>query len=619
MNTNPTFYLEFQPIGKRVKVAWGANILKAARQAGIDLASACGGEGNCGQCQIVLLAGQATPITPDEEFILSELELAHGNRLACCTQAHSDLKIHIPKGSLITGQRLQIEADLPEIEVDPIVRAIPVELPVPTLHDIRSDLTRLADTLGLDDLQSSPGVIRSLPAILRENDWRVNVFLRDREIVGLGIGDERPLGYAVDLGTTKIAAYLVDLESGADLASGGIPNPQIGYGEDVIGRLNHVHRNPPEGGRVLAEKARQALNDLLGDLLQQAGAKRSQVVEACIVGNTAMLHLLLGLPVGQLVASPYVAAVSSALEIRAADLGLEMAPGAYAHIPPCIGGFVGADHVAMILASNLDQSDRITLGIDIGTNTEIAIRKPGMPFLISASCASGPAFEGAHIRDGMRAASGAIEKVRITPTGVELTTIDDKPAVGLCGSGIVDVIAELFQSGLINHRGRFQKDNPRVRLNESKPEFVLVPAKESGTEQDILIRQKDVDEIQLAKGAIQAGLNILLDTTGTAPEDVEEVLIAGAFGSFLNVKSAIAMGLFPHLPNAHYRQIGNAAVIGAKWMLISGAARARARKITRNTQYNELTTYPKFSRQFTLGMLFPGEAAQADIKKLRSE
>ncbi len=618
MSTNDTFQIEFQPIGKRVKVGLAASVLEAARQAGIDLASACGGEENCGQCQVVLLEGQVTRITPDEEYILTKLELANSNRLACCTQALSDLKIHIPRGSLITGQRLQIEADLRQIEVDPVVRAIPVELPKPTLHDVRSDLTRIADALGLDHVQACPEVIRALPATLRENDWHVKIFLRDHEVVGLGTVDEPPLGYAVDLGTTKIAAYLVDLESGTDLAAGGIPNPQIGYGEDVISRLSHAYRNP-DGGQVLAEKVQQALDELLGDLLKQAKGKRSQVVEACIVGNTAMIHLLLRLPTSQLVSAPYVAAASSALDIRAIELGLEIAPGAYVHTPPCIGGFVGADHVAMILASDLDQSDKITLGVDIGTNTEIALRKPGLPFLTSASCASGPAFEGAHISDGMRAASGAIEKVRITPEGVELTTINDEPAVGLCGSGIVDVITELFQNGLINHRGRFQKDNPRVRLNSNGPEFVLVPAQKSGTGQDILIRQKDVDEIQLAKGAIQAGLNILLHTTEIAPEDVDEVIVAGAFGSFLNIRNAIAMGLFPQLPNAHYRQIGNAAVVGAKWMLISKAARQRAQEIAKNTEYNELTTYPNFSRQFALGMLFPNEAAQTDFQKLQTD
>ncbi len=615
MDFSDPLQIEFQPIGKRVKVSPGTSVYEAARQAGIDLASICGGEGNCGQCQVVVLTGQVTPITPDEKFILSDLERSNGMRLACCTQALSDLKINIPKGSLITGQRLQIKGDLPQMEADPLVQAIRIDLPIPTLHDPRSDLSRIADALGTDKLTACPEVMRTLSPALRRDNWQVNLYLRGQEIIGLGKQDERPLGYAVDLGTTKIAAYLVDLESGEDLASGGLPNPQISYGEDVISRLSYVYRNP-QGGQVMAQKVHNALNDLLGDLLKQAAAKRSQVVEACIVGNTAMTHLLLRLPIAQLVVSPYVAAASTAMDVPAAELGLEMAPGATVHIPPCIGGFVGADHVAMILASNLDQTNKVTLGIDIGTNTEIAISKPGLPYLTSASCASGPAFEGAHINDGMRAASGAIEKVRITPDSVELTTIDNEPAVGLCGSGIVDVIAELAKNELINSRGRFQKENPRLRLGEKGPAFVLVPAEQSGTGQDILIQQKDVEEIQLAKGAIQAGLNILLDATNTSPEEVEEVIVAGAFGSFLNIQNAIAMELFPSLPNARYRQIGNAAVVGAKWILISNKARQKAQEITRNTQYNELTTYPKFNRQFALGMLFPVQDGKPDLKKI---
>jgi uncharacterized 2Fe-2S/4Fe-4S cluster protein (DUF4445 family) len=292
-----------------------------------------------------------------------------------------------------------------------------------------------------------------------------------------------------------------------------------------------------------------------------------------------------------------VAAVSEALDVSAAELGLAMAPGATVHIPPCIGGFVGADHVAMILGCDLDQSPKISVGVDIGTNTEIVLRIPGAKFLTSVSCASGPAFEGAHITEGMRAASGAIEKIRIETEGVELTTIDDEAPVGLCGSGIIDLAAELHRSGLINNRGRFQVQN-------GSP-FQLVSAQESGTGRAINISQEDVNEIQLAKGAIRAGLEILLAVTETAPEDVEEVVIAGAFGSFLNVENAIAMGLFPDLPNAVYRQVGNAAALGAKWILISKEARQRAQQIQDQTTYHELTTYPKFNRAFALGMLFP--------------
>lgn len=599
-----SFQVEFQPTGKRVNVSSGDNLLEAVRESGIELAAACGGEGNCGQCQITILSGAVSTPTADEEFIIPELAIQNGRRLACCTQVLSDLKVEIPIGSLISGPRLQIESILGEIKPDPIVRAVHLVLQPPDLKDLRSDFSRIVDALDTPGLHVSPTVIRSISTTLRENNWRITAFMRGEELVGLGPSETRPLGFAVDLGTTKIAAYLVDLETGKELASAGAPNPQIGYGEDVISRLNFVYRNT-DGGEIMAEKVRTTLNEILEDLVTQAGAQRNQVVEACIVGNTAMTHLLLRLPVAQLAKAPYIAAFSDALDLQATEIGLEMAPGAYAHIPPCIGGFVGADHVAMILGCDLDQSPKVSLGVDIGTNTEIALRIPGAEFLTSISCASGPAFEGAHITEGMRAASGAIEKVRITPQGIELATINEEPPVGLCGSGIVDLAAELYRSGLINSRGRFQKENENIRPGKKGNEFQLVAAKDSGTGREIVISQEDINEIQLAKGAIHAGLEILLAVTDTAPENVQEVIIAGAFGSFLNIENAIALGLFPNLSNAVYRQVGNAAAIGAKWILISKAARIRAQQIQKQTRYNELTSYPKFNRAFALGMLFP--------------
>ena len=536
----------------------------------------------------------------------------------------------------------------------------------------RADFTRLTDALGeqgfaAQELHAHPSVLRSLPEILREEAWRLTAYVRGDEIVGFGPVEERALGLCVDLGTTKIAASLVDLATGRSLGSTGAPNPQMGYGEDVISRINHLLRHP-ETAQILAEKVQKTLNDLLGELLAQASERqaveqqtalgqqppslsstrdhglqsslsqqppegqvssleppearpiqpaqpnlprpsaplrREQVVEACIVGNTAMIHLLLRLPVRQLASAPYVAAVSGPLEVRAGELGLEMAPGAYAYIPPNVGGFVGADHVAMILACDLDQGSQLALGIDIGTNTEIVLRKPGEAFLTSASCASGPAFEGAHISEGMRAASGAIEKVRLTADGLELTTIDQDPPVGLCGSGIVDTLAELHRWGLINRQGSFQRQYGRIRSGKNGGEFVLAYAGQSGTGRDIVIDQKDVNEIQLAKGAICAGLQVLLEMSGTAPEDVQEVIIAGAFGSFLNIEHAAAIGLFPRLPNARFRQVGNAALVGARWMLVSKQARERALQIQANTRHQHLNTYPRFNRLFAQGMLFP--------------
>jgi uncharacterized 2Fe-2S/4Fe-4S cluster protein (DUF4445 family) len=311
------------------------------------------------------------------------------------------------------------------------------------------------------------------------------------------------------------------------------------------------------------------------------------------------------LPVHQLAVSPYVAATNAAIDVKARDVGLTAAPGAYIHVLPGIGGFVGADHVAMILASRFEQTKQVALGIDIGTNTEIVLARPDRDFLTSASCASGPAFEGAHINDGMRAAAGAIEAVEFTATGLELKTVANAPAIGLCGSGIIDSVAELRRWGMINERGRFDRRHQRVRKGCHGAEFLLVPAEQSGNQRDVVITQKDINEIQLAKGAIRAGLEVLLDATNTTPEEVKEVVIAGAFGSFLNVRNALIMGLLPRLSNARYRQVGNAALVGAKWTLVSRQVRERARQIAVQTRYLELTTYPKFKRQFALGMLFP--------------
>jgi uncharacterized 2Fe-2S/4Fe-4S cluster protein (DUF4445 family) len=608
MEQKKDLQVQFQPLGKRVEVPSGTTLFEAARLAGLDLTTACGGEGNCGQCQVVLLSGEVTPLTPDEEFLIDAADRRNGYRLACCTKVLGDVKIHLPKDSLVTGQRLQVESNLRPISPEPFVRSFQVELAPPSLADIRSDLSRLVDELesryGLKDLYATTSVIRSLSPDLRRYGWRANAFVRDGEILAVCPPDQSPLGLAVDLGTTKIAAFLVDLQTGEDLAAGGAPNPQISYGEDVISRLNYAHRNVA-GGRLLADKVRQTLDELLGDLLLQAGAEWGQVAEACIVGNTAMTHLLLEFPIRQLAVAPFVSAASAALDVRASELGLGMAPGATVHIPPIIGGFVGADHVSMVLASDLDQSEKVTLGLDIGTNTEISLRLPGVPYLTAVSCASGPAFEGAHIRDGMRAASGAIEKVRLNAHGIELTTIDDEPAVGLCGSGILDTVAELYRTGRLDRGGRFQRERQDVRSGGQGPEFVLVPARKSGSGRDIVITQKDVNEIQLAKGAIHAGLKILLEATGTPVDAVQEVIVAGAFGSYLNIQNAINMGLFPRLPNAQYRQVGNAAALGARWILISRTARRRAQQIARQTRYLELTTYPKFSRLFALAMLFP--------------
>jgi uncharacterized 2Fe-2S/4Fe-4S cluster protein (DUF4445 family) len=604
------FQIDFEPIGKRVDVERESTLLDAARQAGIGLASVCGGEGTCGRCRVTIMSGEVSaPVDADRRF-LSQLELSSGQRLACRCHVYSAVKVHVPKASLVTDQRLQLEGTARRMQIEAAVRAFEVEVSAPTLSDLRSDLERVIDALetahGLRKLWAEPAVIRSLSPLARRAEWKLTVYIRGREIVGFESFGRKPMGFAVDLGTTKIAGYLVDLETGEELAAAGVMNPQIGYGEDVISRVSYVSRNE-NGGRELARVVREALNTMLGALTDDAGVARDQIVETCIVGNTAMTHLLLDLPVRQLATAPFVAAASAALDVKARELDLDLAAGAYVHILPCVGGFVGADHVAMIIGSDLDQRPHGVIGVDIGTNTEIALLRPGIDHLTSASCASGPAFEGAHIRDGMRASTGAIEAVRIGSNGVEIKTIGDAPPVGLCGSGIVDVVAELHRNHLIDQRGRLIRDAAGVRKNEHGYEFVIVPAEASGTGRAIVMTQQDVTEIQLAKGAIATGLETLLIATNTEPDQIEEVIVAGAFGSYLDLESALAIGLLPRLPKAKYIQVGNAAGVGAKMALLSLKERLRAQKVAGRTGYVELTMFPGFNRRFALSMLFPKE------------
>jgi uncharacterized 2Fe-2S/4Fe-4S cluster protein (DUF4445 family) len=607
------FEVDFEPTGRRIDVPDGTNLLDAARQAGIGLASVCGGDGTCGRCRVMVMDGTLPPATDADRRALSRTEIAAGERLACRVPVTSTIKVHVPKASLITDQRLQVLGPKRTIAVDPAVRAYRVQAEPPTLHDARSDFDRIVGAAttahGLRRLHADPVVLRTLSPLVRRTGWDVTLLVRGGDVVGILEPGMHAVGLAVDLGTTKIAGYLIDLETGLELVGEGAMNPQIAYGEDVISRLAYAARHPG-GDDELARVVRAGIDGLVGSMCTAAGVAREQVAEGCIVGNTAMHHLLLGLPTRQLAQAPFVAATSAPMDVRARDLGIAIAADARIHVPPNIGGFVGADHVAMILGADLDLVEAVKIGVDIGTNTEIVLRRPSMGHLASTSCASGPAFEGAHIRDGMRAATGAIEGVRMFAGEIppEIRTIGGAPAVGICGSGIVDAVAELYRTGRIDHRGRLQAAVPGVVRTERGLEVVLAPAATSGIGRDVSITQGDINEIQLAKGAIECGISILLDATGTPPEAVDEVVVAGAFGSFLDLESALDIGLLPRLPNASYVQVGNAAGTGAKAVLISLRERARAREIAHEAGYVELTTYPGFQRRFANSMLFPRSA-----------
>jgi uncharacterized 2Fe-2S/4Fe-4S cluster protein (DUF4445 family) len=616
MQTDPV-RVHFEPIGKRVDMSAGATLMDAARRAGIGLSSTCGGEGTCGRCRVVVMAGDVQAPTDTDRRFLSQAEIDAGQRLACRAIVQCSTRVYVPRASLVGDQRLALNGPTPDIAPDSAVRAVELDVAAPSLADPRSDFRRVAGAAekahGLRHLDADPTVVSQLTPLARRTGWRLTAFVRRHDVVGFAAPGRRPIGFAVDLGTTKIAAYLVDLVSGEELAVGGLMNPQIAYGEDVISRLGYADHTPG-GANELATVVRGAIDGLVGSLADNVGVAREQVVDGCVVGNTAMHHLYLGLPTRQLAVAPFVAASSAPMDVRSRDLGLSIAPDARVHIPACIAGFVGADHVAMILGANLDRTAGVTIGLDIGTNTEIVVRRPARPSLASTSCASGPAFEGAHIRDGMRAAPGAIEYIRLGPSAADtmLRTVDDAPPVGICGSGIVDAMAELHRTARMTDRGRLTAAAPGIRDGENGLEFVLAPASVTGTGRDIVVTQDDVHEIQLAKGAIAAGIEMLLRATATDPGEVEEVVVAGAFGTYLNLDSALAIGLLPRLPHASYRQVGNAAGSGARAVLLSLRERTRARAIARSTTYVELTTQPGFQRQFAHSMHFGATAARGN-------
>jgi uncharacterized 2Fe-2S/4Fe-4S cluster protein (DUF4445 family) len=612
------YTVDFQPLGRRVRTAGGKTLLEAARKAGVGLNAVCGGAGVCGTCKVRVVEGVVSPLNKSEQNFLDQDEIEDGYRLACQVEVHGDVLVDVPPASITAPQRAQIEGRERAVEVDPAVRAFDVRPTAPSLHDLRSDEKRLREALqeehGLAEIRFDPVVLAEIPSLLRENDWKIRLFIRDSLNAPLVIGaapvGTHPLGLAVDIGTTKVAAYLVDLETGETLGASGEMNPQIAFGEDVMARIAYAMEGDGHR-RELQEAIVQGLEDRTRELCEASDRSCQEILEAVLVGNTCMHHLVTGLPVDQLGLAPYVPALSASCDIKARDLGLAIAPGAYVHLLPNIAGFVGADHVSMVMASGLHEADQITLGLDIGTNTEVSLAVNGR--LLSCSTASGPAFEGAHIRDGMRAAPGAIEWVKMVDGQVEYQTIDGAAPVGICGSGILDSVAELRRIGVLQANGSMQRDShPRVRQTGDRPEFVLVPAGEKGALNDIVISRKDVSEIQLAKGAIRAGVEVLLAEAGIEAEEVGRVVVAGAFGTYLDVASARAIGMFPPLPLDRFDQVGNAAGIGAKLALLSRQCRDVAGEIAERVEYIELTTDARFSAAYMDAMGFP-DPTEVDV------
>jgi uncharacterized 2Fe-2S/4Fe-4S cluster protein (DUF4445 family) len=611
-NERPTFEIDLQPVGRRVQVGAGTTLLAAAQSAGVELQSVCGGVGTCSGCKVRVAAGSVSPATAADDHEISREEIAAGYRLACQAIALSDVRVDIPPESLSAPQRVQVEGQGLDVKLDPVVFAVEMEAPPPSLGDLRSDLTRLNSTFAQQngEVEVPFEVLAGLPRTLRAQNWAARLALRKvgsrSRVVGVLPPRSRMFGLAVDVGTTKLAAYLVDIENGRTVAQKGAVNPQIAYGEDVVSRISFANRDPA-GQNVMQGKLIEAINLLAADLCAEAGAVPQQIVDAVVVGNTVMHHLFAGLPVHQLGTAPFVPVVADALEIPAARTGLALSSGALVYLPPNIAGYVGADHVAMLLGSGIHQDARTVVAIDIGTNTEITLASRGR--LVSCSCASGPAFEGAHIQHGMRAAPGAIERVRIIDGKVHTHTIGGVPPVGICGSGIVDAVAEMLDANVLDNRGNFHRDSTMAPPSDRQNKFVLAAAATGAG--DIAVTRSDVNEIQLAKAAIRTGIEILLREVGVNSADIDQVVIAGAFGSYLDIGSAVRLGMFPPLTRERFRQIGNGAGSGARQMLISGDQRRTAEQIARQIEYVELANHPAFSEQFLTELCFLGTRKDA--------
>jgi len=594
-----SYQIDFEPVGRRGECPADKCLLDCAHQLGVGILSVCGGRGACHSCKVQVLSGTVSEPTPYEQEALSPQELKNGWRLACQTYPTSDCKLSVPPQSMTTPQRIQVEGLEVTVAPDPPVRAYQLQLPVSSLSDPQADSKRLLETLeqqhhvhcSIIDID----VLRNLSPQLRSWNWQTQASVRDNEVVALSPWASHQLGLAIDLGTTKIAGYLVDLENGQTLAAKGIMNPQVSYGEDIISRITSATKSPVEAAQI-QQLTVTAINQLGVDLCGEVNAKPEEIVEAVAVGNTAMHHLLLRLPVEQLGLSPYVPVIREAMDIKARDIGLHIAPGAYVHLLPIVAGFVGADHVAMLLATEAWQAEGLTVAIDIGTNTEVSLVNNGK--VTSVSCASGPAFEGGHIKCGMRAASGAIERLRLVDDQVEYQTVDETLPVGLCGSGILDAMAQLYLAGVINKDGRMKDNHPRMRTRQKQLEFVLVSKDEQDGHPAIVITQQDIRELQLAKAAIRTGIQVLLETNGCSEEEIKQVIIAGAFGSYINVSSAVTIGMLPSLPLDCFRQVGNAAGMGAKLALVSRSKRAEAQTVARQVGYIELATAPNFMQTF---------------------
>jgi len=606
--------LKFIPQNKIVETEAGISLLEAADRGGLYIEGDCAGKGTCGKCRARIVQGEKTEPTEAEKKHLTAAELEAGWVLACQRLINQNSTIELPLQKDAHTRKTTLSGGVENLEAEPAVKKVFVTLNRPTVQDQKADLERLQDALGCHELQVNPRELSSFPSMLRKNNYSVTAALTSNRLLSLEPGDTTAhlYGIAFDIGTTTIVGSLIDLNSATVIAVAAATNPQNIYGADVISRITHASQ-VKEGLKQLQDKVIDAANQIIKDLLKKTGVARDRVYEITAVGNTTMSHLFMGIDPTYLAPAPFIPAYRRALEVEALSLGLNINPSGRVTFLPNIAGYVGSDTVGVILATNMDQRQDVCAAIDIGTNGELVLAAGGK--LMACSTAAGPAFEGAQIKQGMRAATGAIETVDYRDQQICLRTIDETPACGLCGSGLIDAAAALLEAGLVEPSGRFvnPEENPenvpkhfRDRLcpGQGGYQFILVPAAESATGEDIVLTQGDLRELQLAKGAIYAGLMILLKEAGLEEKDLNQVMLAGAFGNYVRKESALTIGLLPQLPPEKITAVGNAAGDGSRMALASLTMRQRALSLPQKVEHLELSTRPDFQDIFVEALPF---------------
>lgn len=622
MNSSKLIKIVFEPDGTEVFVPAGTLLSKAAAAAGLAIETPCGGMGTCGKCKVAV-NGHVSEPDAGEKRRLSDQEMESGIRLACRTQVLGDLTVTIPDTSRSLVQKILSHGVLRECTIHTGVSKIYCELPQPSLEDERAEFERLADCLRAQDIEAVPNLntVRGISGVVREAGYKVTAIMHGSELIAVEAGDTTAecLGMAYDLGSTTIVGYLMDLNTGQELGVSAVMNPQMVYGDDLISRINFA-TTQENGAQLLQSSVIDAFNRIAETACNAAGVSTDRIYKATVVGNTCMTHLLLGIDVTSLGQSPYVPSVCHDITTTASGLGLAFSPEAKVTVLPNVAGFVGSDLVAVLVSSLWEYEGSTRLAVDIGTNGEMALFHDGKTFVCSA--AAGPAFEGAGISCGMRGGPGAIDSVKID-NDVEITTIDNRRPVGICGSGLVDAVAQMLEVGIVDEGGRMlspadagslpQELRERLIETGSGVEFVLATAHESGSGKALTLTQADIRHLQLAKGSIHAAIQTLIKTAGITDADLAEILLAGAFGNYIRVESAIRIGLIPAVPRNKVLSIGNAAGAGARLALLSVHEMDTARQLARKAIHLELAVSPDYQMELMERMMFPFDLSLASI------